>query len=152
MRMGFIVVENGKIFVIPPKGNEQIFSSWANSFAKNLKFNGNRKCWSGPDDMKALVDAKFIKEGWIVSREKRSFDKACDDFSERREFSYVSPEKKLEDAYGVLFLKASAPKEVVSAAFKALSKMLHPDLHPDKEDDYKAVSEAKFHIFKEKGW
>jgi DnaJ-class molecular chaperone len=44
--------------------------------------------------------------------------------------------------YAILYLTDTAPIEVVKAAYRALSKMYHPDLNPGNEDKMIMINEA----------
>lgn len=57
----------------------------------------------------------------------------------------------LAEAYQALFLLPSAPPAVVTAAYKALAKMTHPD-HGGATETMQALNSAYERIGRESGW
>lgn len=55
------------------------------------------------------------------------------------------------DPYATLFVVRSAPREVIDAAYRALSRMQHPDLGGTTEQ-MQRLNGAKDAIYRQKGW
>lgn len=79
-------------------------------------------------------------EGWMIVREEPDFG------------MMESMRQGGDDPYAHLFVMATAPKEVVDAAYKALSRKYHPDAGGGDDEKMKLLNVSLDVIYKDKGW
>lgn len=63
-------------------------------------------------------------------------------------YTKVNPTVNSTSNWDVLYLKETAPIEVVKAAYKALAKLYHPDINPDNVDKMSKINVAYESILK----
>lgn len=144
--LGHIWVIGRDVLICPPKGKEQLFSTWVRKIG-HVRYVAERGLWSCSVDFRAQVEEKFIREAWVVSpRPPSSWQDGGGAAT-----GIMEVERTEREDFEELFLLESAPKEVVIAAYKALCLMHHPDRGGD-ESRVKALNIAKDRIFQSKGW
>lgn len=143
------------ICVIPPLPNSPTWTSFVQQFPparrRYLKDDG-LDIWMFSPEYRAIISQRFTTMGWFLN-----WCRPAKTISERAN-TYSPPNgaysELVYDPYRVLHVTRDAPKLVVSAAFRALSRSVHPDTNEGKGSPKKLqeYTEAKNLIYEEKGW
>jgi len=117
--------------------------------AESRLFDGERKAWIVDRDYEERFDVWLVtvfEVGAIDDERDRARSRSSGSGSSHQRQREPPPKadpprSTLDDAYGILHLRPSAPLPVVEAAYRALAKQTHPD-HGGSHEAQKTINAA----------